>query len=232
MNASLIITCIMAVALLAGCTTASVDQGIGPQPAITQVPLETQPDGTELATADLNQQSDPNALASQTANSPTQNVTESQLQQQTDTQIQSTGLGDPGASIQAPTATQEVASLDTSKAMTFLPFEGAPQTKTASLNRLLNSSAQTNGLTILPSTRTGAKYKVKGYFSALNDGNGTMLVYVWDVVDGTGKRLHRINGRERTGTTRTDPWQAITDKEMQRVASATTSRLKSWVDKR
>ena len=220
------------VALIASCSTSSVDQGLGPQPTITQVPLETQPAGSEVAATELNQQTDPNALASQTAENPTQNVTESQLQQQNGSQIQSTGLVDPGAPVGAPSATQEVASLDLSNAMTFLPFEGAPATKTASLTRLLNSSAQSNGLTILSATRTGAKYKVKGYFSALNDGTGTMLVYVWDVVDGSGKRLHRINGRERTGKTRTDPWQAITDEEMQRVASATTSRLKSWVDKR
>lgn len=214
---------ILSLALLltiAACTSASVEQDLAPQPIISQ----TQPAITPSA------QTDPNALATQTSPTPVQNVTEAQLQPQTGNQAQSTGLADGGAP--TPTTTQEVASLDTSKAMTFLPFEGAPQSKASSLTRSLNSSAQANGLAILPTTRAGAKYRVKGYFSAFNDGNGTLLVYVWDVVDGSGKRVHRINGRERTGTSKTDPWQAITDVEIERVAKDTTSRLKTWVDKR
>ena len=217
------LTSILVLSVMTACTSATVEQDLAPQPLISQTTSETQ-------TTEATQQA--NALASPTTTTPSQNVTESQLQQQTATQVQSTGLADPGTNITAPSPTQQVASLDTSKAMTFLPFEGAPQTKTASLTRLLNTSAQTNGLTILPTTRAGAKYKVKGYFSALNDGSGTLLVYVWDVVDASGKRLHRINGRERTGTSKTDPWQAITDTEIQRVASDTTARLKTWVDGR
>lgn len=213
---------------MTACTTSTLEQEVA-QPQASQ-PTLAQTQSDNLQTPATSQEA--NALASQAPNTPSQNVTESQLQQQTATQVQSTGVAQPNSNLQPPTATQEVASLDTSKAVTFLPFEGAPQTKTASLTRLLNSSAQSKGLNILPATRTGAKYRVKGYFSALNDGNGTLLVYVWDVVDGTGKRLHRINGRERTGTSRTDPWQAITDKEMQRVADDTTVRLKTWVDKR
>ena len=222
------LTTIMVLSVMAACTTASVEDNLTaqPQPLVTETATQPQ---TAIETT---QQANANALASPTTTSPGQNVTESQLQQQTATQVQSTGLVDPATNVTAPSSNQQVASLDTSKAMTFLPFEGVPQAKTASLTRLLNTSAQANGLTILPATRTGAKYKVKGYFSALNDGNGTLLVYVWDVVDGTGKRLHRINGRERTGTSRTDPWQAITDTEIQRVASDTTARLKTWVEKR
>lgn len=199
---------IFLISSVAACTSANIEQDLAPQPVISQ----TQPVTTTTAGAD------PTALTAQSATTPSQNVTESQLQQQ--------------ASVQTPSATQQIASLDTSKALTFLPFEGAPQSKASSLTRLLNSSAQTDGLTILPATRAGAKYRVKGYFSALNDGNGTLLVYVWDVVDGSGKRLHRINGRERTGTSKTDPWQAITDAEIERVANTTTSRLKTWVDGR
>lgn len=211
---------ILSLCVLAACTSANIEQDLAPQPVASQ----TQPSPTPTAGAD------PTALAAQSAPTPGQNVTESQLQQQASAQAPSTGL--TNTDVQTPSETQQVASLDTSKALTFLPFEGAPQSKASSLTRLLNSAAQADGLAILPATRAGAKYRVKGYFSALNDGNGTLLVYVWDVVDGSGKRIHRINGRERTGTSKTDPWQAITDAEIERVAKDTTSRLKTWVDKR
>lgn len=218
--------CFLGALIIASCTSASVEQDLIPQPIATeQTNLQT----NQVAQAGqqvAGQVANPTALAPQPTPIPSQNVVEAQLTQQATQQVQST------VQPVTPAALTQVASLDTSKAVSFLPFEGAPQSKASSFNKFLNSSAKSNGLTVLPSTRTGAKYKVKGYFSALNDGTGTLLVYVWDVTDNSGKRLHRINGRERSGTSKTDPWQAITDAEIQRVASTTTARLKSWVDKR
>lgn len=218
--------CMMAA--LAACTTADVDQTLPTASNVQSAPVPQT--NINQATLQNGQQAGANALASAGNASPTQAVTEAQLQQRAAQQANQQVQG------AVNNANQQVASLapvpDTSRAITFLPFEGAPQIKNASLTRFLNSSAQTNNLAVFPATQSGAKYKVKGYFSALNDGNGTLLVYVWDVTDNSGKRLHRINGRERTGTTRTDPWQAITDSELQKVAEATTARLKTWVSRR
>ena len=229
--------CLVAFIILAACTNASVEQDLVPQPIATQ---PTAIDGAQQTAGTIpSQPTNPTALSPQVPLTPAQNVAEAQLQQ-------AAGLVEAtGPSTQQPVATQptitqpitpkapaQVASLDTSKALTFLPFEGAPNTKVASFKKFLNSSGQSKGLAILPATRTGAKYKVKGYFSAFNDGKGTLLVYVWDVTDNTGKRLHRINGREHTGISKSDPWQAISDKEIERVASSTTAKLKNWIDKR
>lgn len=125
---------------------------------------------------------------------------------------------------------QQQAALGPSTAVTFLPVQGAPQDKVSLLSRSLRESAQSNQLNLLPTTQGGSQYQIKGYFSALSDGSGTLLVYIWDVLDGSGKRLHRINGQERASTIKSDPWQAITDVELNRVADTTTSRLKSWID--
>lgn len=224
---------LVAFIIMSACTNASVEQDLRPQP-ITAQPAPTT--NTQQAVNQVaGQTANPTALAPQATPTPSQNVAEAQLQQQVNQQVQSTGLADttqPTVASLTPTAPAQVPSIDASKALSFLPFEGAPQNKATSFNRFLNTTAQTNGLTVFPPTRSGAKYKVKGYFSALNDGTGTLLVYVWDVTDSTGKRLHRINGRERTGTSRSDPWQAITDREIQRVAATTTAKLKSWIDRR
>ena len=166
------------------------------------VASQNQPAGT--------QNKDPiseNALAAQERASPAETVTEAQTSQET-----------------------QVASLDTANAMSFLPVQGAPQGKVTQLSKSLKQSAASYGLTVLPANQSGATYQVKGYFSALNDGSGTLLIYIWDVVDKSGKRIHRINGQERTSTSKADPWQAITEDELERVADATAARLKSWVD--
>ena len=194
--------------LLAACTqnTSNIDTALQPQAA--------QPQAVQTA-----QTTTENALAADGSQTPAQTVTEAQLQ----------GTGSEVANAASQTQT---AALDTSNALTFLPVEGAPQTAITSLSKSIRTSAQQYGLTVLPATQTGAKYQVKGYFSALNDGSSTLLVYVWDVLDQTGKRVHRINGQERSGSSNSNPWLAIEDEELSRVADRTTARLKSWVDQK
>jgi len=126
----------------------------------------------------------------------------------------------------------EVAALNPAQSMTFLPVEGAPQGKVSTLSKSLQQAAATHNLNLVPGTQGNAAYQVKGYFSALNDGSGTLLVYIWDVMDKSGNRLHRINGQERSSSLNTDPWQSITDVELKRVADTTAARLKSWVQTR
>lgn len=141
----------------------------------------------------------------------------------------SPGLAEVQPSITAETQT---AAIDTRNSMAFLPVEGAPQSAVTTLSKSLRSNAQTQGLSLIGPSQSGAAFRVKGYFSALNDGAGTLLVYVWDVLDASGKRVHRINGQERSGTSKSDPWQAITEVELGRVANRTTQSLKSWIDTR
>ena len=130
---------------------------------------------------------------------------------------------------QISTDGQQVASL-TEDAIAVLPLEGAPQTAMGTLSRSLRNAALQRGLNLQVNSQAGTPYRIKGYFSALNDGSGTLLVYVWDVLDRSGKRVHRINGQERNGSSRSDPWLAITEEELGRVAERTVAGLKAWVE--
>ena len=123
----------------------------------------------------------------------------------------------------------QLAALGPSNSVAFLPVTGAPQQAVTSLSRSLRESAVQYQLPVVPSNQTGARYQIKGYFTALSDGSGTLLVYVWDVFDASGKRLHRINGQERSNRNSTDPWQSITESEYDAVASATVSDLHAWL---
>ncbi len=143
---------------------------------------------------------------------------------------------DPTTPAQAAVAGQtsdtsfQTAALNTENSISFLPVSGAPQGAVTALSRSLRVSAQGSGLSLIPANQPGAKYQVKGYFSALDDGSGTLLVYVWDVLDSTGNRLHRINGQERTTSKSTDPWQAVGANEFNSVAGTTVARLNSWLN--
>ncbi|EAS48259.1 putative sugar ABC transporter, ATP-binding protein, partial [Aurantimonas manganoxydans SI85-9A1] len=91
----------------------------------------------------------------------------------------------------------------------FLPLVGAPEEKAVLLARALSESAAAKGVRIRPAAEAPSSVRLKGYFSAFNDGSSTTLVYVWDVLDASDRRVRRIQGQESVPGAAADPWAAI-----------------------
>ncbi len=127
---------------------------------------------------------------------------------------------------------QQTASLGESDPVAFLPVTGAPQTTVTTLANAMRQQAQTNKVQVVSSLQAGARYQVKGYFSALNDSGTSQLVYVWDVLDSNGVRVHRISGQERGIEAGGDPWVGITEDVLRKVAATTMASLRSWMSTR
>lgn len=123
----------------------------------------------------------------------------------------------------------QVAALPTGKAVAFLPVSNAPQSAVTNLAKSIRNAATSSGVPVVASVQDGAQYQVKGYFSALEDGGGTLLVYVWDVLDRNNKRVYRINGQEQSSSRSSDPWGAVNSQMIDRVAASTIAQLKSWL---
>ena len=195
----------LALLLLTACNAGSINEGLVPPKVSTNTSAQSS-DPVPGQTVGSE-----NALAAQQTTSPAQTAVNAQTQTASLVQPQTAGNAD---------------------SISFLPVEGVPQGAISTLSSSLKQSARTNGLSIVPANQPGAKYRVKGHFSALNDGSGTLLIYIWDVIDGSGKRIYRINGQERTSSVSSDPWRAITSTELDRVAMSTTDGLKSWLSTR
>jgi hypothetical protein len=110
----------------------------------------------------------------------------------------------------------------------FLPIIGAPVQAVTPLSKQLGASARAQGLTIKSSGDTTSDHILKGYFSALNDGGKTTVVYVWDVLDGSGNRLHRIQGQDTVTSSAAEPWSAIPPETMQAIAEKTIDAYLEW----
>ena len=110
----------------------------------------------------------------------------------------------------------------------FLPLIGVPQAKAELLARALSNSARTSGVTIRPAASTKTDLRLKGYFSAFNDGEKTTLVYVWDVLDANDQRTHRIQGQETVPGKADDPWAVVDSKVLDAVAQKTLSEAASY----
>lgn len=110
----------------------------------------------------------------------------------------------------------------------FLPIIGAPVEAVTPLSRQLAVAARSSGLTIRPSGDVNTPHILKGYFSALADDGKVTIVYVWDVLDNAGERLHRMQGQETLPAKGDDPWAAIPPSVMQAVADKTISGYLAW----
>lgn len=110
----------------------------------------------------------------------------------------------------------------------FLPIIGAPVQAVTPLSRQLGAEARAKGLTIKPSNDTGAENILKGYLSAFEDGGKVTVIYVWDVLDANGARLHRLQGQETVTARGGDPWAAVSDSVMQKIAAKTLDDYQSW----
>ncbi|KAA1182726.1 hypothetical protein FP026_11705 [Rhizobium tropici] len=110
----------------------------------------------------------------------------------------------------------------------FLPIIGAPVDAVTPLSRQLGADARSLGLTIKSSSDSSAAYILKGYLSAFEDGPQISVTYVWDVLDGNGNRVHRIQGSESAPLKRGDPWSAVPATVMQKIATKTMSEFNSW----
>ncbi|APG85258.1 lipoprotein [Sinorhizobium americanum CCGM7] len=110
----------------------------------------------------------------------------------------------------------------------FLPIIGAPVQAVTPLSKQLGASARAQGITIKSSTDTSSDHILKGYFSALNDGGKTTVVYIWDILDGGGNRLHRIQGQDTVESSAAEPWSAIPPETMQAIAEKTIDAYLEW----
>lgn len=114
----------------------------------------------------------------------------------------------------------------------FLPIIGAPVQAVTPLSRQLGAEARSHGLTIKSSSDTSSDHILKGYFSAFADETQTTIVYVWDVLDANGSRLHRIQGQQKVEGTGAEPWAQVPASAMQSIARATIEEYLRWRDAR
>jgi uncharacterized lipoprotein YajG len=127
----------------------------------------------------------------------------------------------PGASL----APQQVQT----RPVAFAPVIGAPAKVSTKLNELLIASAGQKSIPVVPPKE--AEYTVRGYLVAAADPKGTKLSYIWDVSDKTNKRK-RIQGEELIeGKKGGDPWAAVDENAMQRVAARAIEDIAAYLPK-
>jgi len=109
------------------------------------------------------------------------------------------------------------------------PVVGAAENAATPLTQRLGVRATERGIALVPSDTADATFTMKGYFSAFTEGPQTTVIYVWDVLDPSGNRLHRIQGQEKESGGSGEGWSAVTQRTMQAIADRTIDDLTAWL---
>lgn len=152
------------------------------------------------------------------------------------TKVKNTENQDPGnlgANLyKSDSQNQRVSSLYTATTakgtIRFLPIIGAPVQAVTPLSKELGASARGSGLTIKASGDQTAEHVLKGYLSAFADGGKVTVVYVWDVLDNSGARLHRIQGQSSVEAQGSDTWSSVPPETMQEIGANTIAEYIKW----
>lgn len=125
---------------------------------------------------------------------------------------------------------QPSAAISPDARVQFAPVIGAPAEALQPLSRRLSERARQRNIAIA-AQGAGASLVIKGYFSAIADGRETTVIYVWDVLDSAGNRLHRIQGQQKESGGRGDGWSSVTGGTMEAIADRTIDDLAAWLSR-
>ncbi|WP_394886477.1 hypothetical protein ACG873_18280 [Mesorhizobium sp. AaZ16] len=134
----------------------------------------------------------------------------------------------PATSSTTPTATQS-AAIATNARIQFAPIVGTSVEAASVLSERLASRARERGIALARSSDTATTHVLKGYFTPLSEGKETTVIYVWDVYDPAGNRVHRITGQHKAPSGGSEGWSAVSPATMQTIADATIDQLATWL---
>ena len=115
-----------------------------------------------------------------------------------------------------------------SQPVTIAKMIGPPSKVEKDLKAELGAAGRSRNVTIVPS---GGTYTVRGYLSTSPDGNNYKVAYIWDVLDKSGKRAHRILGEQAIPKRGSDPWAGVNKQALTAIATKTMTDLARWLPK-
>lgn len=124
------------------------------------------------------------------------------------------------------------AALTASARVQLAPIVGSTVEAITPLSRRLSARAAQRGISFAASGDGATTHIMKGYFSTITDEGETTVIYVWDVLDPSGNRLHRIQGQEKVVGATAEGWPGVPTATMEAVADRTIDQFVQWLASR
>lgn len=129
----------------------------------------------------------------------------------------------------AATTPYPTAAVPSTVKLQFAPLVGPSVDAATPLTDRLARRARARGIALAGSSDPGVTHILKGYFSTFSEGAETTVIYVWDVYDPAGNRIHRITGQERIAFRGKEGWEGVPQSTMEGIADLTVDKLAAWL---
>lgn len=172
---------------------------------------------------------EPSAITPPATSTPSTPATQGAVPAPSPADPATTITGAPATATTPVTPAQSAAILSKTR-LQIAPIVGASVEAATPLTAELQTRARQRGITLAGSADQTATHVLKGYFSAMSEGKDTTVIYVWDVYDPAGNRLHRINGQLKAPSVNGgDSWKAVSPATMQAIADQTIDQFAAWL---
>jgi hypothetical protein len=129
-------------------------------------------------------------------------------------------------SVSPETAPPAQAAAANQTKISIAPVVGAPDAVSKQLAAQLTSAVEKQRISVTKSSVDKADYTLRGYMVAAKEKSGIKLSYIWDLTDGTGTRVNRIQREEVVpGGDSRDPWASVTPQVIQTISDKTAGEL-------
>ena len=135
----------------------------------------------------------------------------------------------PATSATLPPVSGPVSAIAANARVQFAPVIGATVEAVTPLTERLMSRARERGIGLAPSGDPATTHMLKGYLAAISDNKATTVIYVWDVLDPAGNRLHRIQGQRKVEGAAGEGWQAVSPDIMRAIGDQTIDEFAVWL---
>jgi len=144
--------------------------------------------------------------------------------------ILAAGCSSSDQNAQAPAELAPSQSAKRTASVSLAPV-AAPGSVSGKMGTMLAGAAKEKSIPVKDGDK--ADYTVRGYLVASPETDGTKVSYIWDITDKSGKRAHRFSGEEMVEKRVSgDPWAAVDDKAMRKIAVKTADKLQQWLPKK
>ena len=110
-------------------------------------------------------------------------------------------------------------------------LEGLPLATSPRFSAALASEAQAREISFVDASGQ-PRFRLRGFLNAYATDGGTRVSWVWDVFDASRQRARRVDGSELVRRTETDPWNAVDDAALRRIAARSLDEVGSFLAER
>jgi predicted small secreted protein len=113
--------------------------------------------------------------------------------------------------------------------VSFLPFIGVPVNTADNIYKFIREHAAGENVQLALRLDEPATYRVKTYINAVGGSTTMTFVFIVEIYDVAGARVHRFVGQETGPGASGDPWMGIDGDTMKRIGSRILNGVQSWL---